>query len=61
MSDLAGCYAAIAARPDGRGPRDKVLDYSGPGHRSAYAAETASDSLDSNEFETANSRLNRVR
>lgn len=44
MSGSADCYAVIVARPDRLGLVDKLIPDLEPGHRSAYATETASDS-----------------
>ena len=58
MSDLAVCYAATVARPDGLGPRDKLVADFDPRHRSADWAEHVIGSLVIGEFEATNSRPN---
>ena len=55
MSDLAVCYAATAARPDGLVPRDKLVAHIESRHRSAYSAQTSDHSLVTDELESANS------
>ena len=58
MSVSAGCFAAIAARPDGQGPRDKLAIDVEPSHRSANSAETGNSSLVIDHPELANSERN---
>jgi hypothetical protein len=60
MSDLAGCYAAIAARPDGQAPRATLIADTEPRYRSANSAQTVNDSLVIGVIELANSRPNRL-
>ncbi len=60
MSDSAGCYAAIAARPDGLGPRDKLIAATETQDRSANTAQTTGQSLVINESELANSTQYRL-
>ena len=56
MSDLAGCFAANAVRPDGLVPRNRLVAEFDPSDRSANSAETASNSLVIGEPEATNSR-----
>ena len=56
----AGCFAATAVRPDGQGPRDKLVAEFEPSHRSVYSAETDDRSLVIGELEATNSRSNRL-
>tara|TARA_R110002096_G_scaffold109709_5_gene239826 strand:+ start:2791 stop:3444 length:654 start_codon:yes stop_codon:yes gene_type:complete len=56
MSDLAACYAATVARPDGLAPRDRLIADFGPSHRSVNSAGTNDHSLVIYESELANSR-----
>ena len=58
MSDSAGCYAATVARPDGLGPRDKLIAEFEPSHRSVNSAQTSNRSLVISEFEATNSVSN---
>ena len=60
MSDLADCYAATVARPDGQGPRDRLVSDCEPSHRSANSAETADHSLVIDDFELVNSTQDRL-
>jgi len=61
MSDLADCYAATVARPDGQGPRDRLVSDCEPSHRSANSAETADHSLVIGDFGVTNSRSKQAR
>ena len=56
MSDLADCYEVIAARPDGLGPRDKLVGHTELSHRSACSAQPDSHSLVIGESELVNSK-----
>lgn len=58
LSGSAGCYAAPVARPDGLGPRDRLVADIEPSYRSANSAETVSNSLIIDKSELANSAKN---
>jgi hypothetical protein len=58
MSDSADCYAAIAVRPDGLVPRDRLATDLEPSRRSVNLAEVANYSLVIDVFGMANSTLN---
>ena len=60
MSDLADCFAAIVVRPDGLGPRYKLVAEFEPSHHSAYSAETNDQSSVIGELEATNSCSNRL-
>jgi hypothetical protein len=54
----AGCYAVTVARPDGLGPRDKLVARYESRHRSRNSAETDKHSLVISVIELANSTPN---
>jgi hypothetical protein len=58
MSGLAGCCAAIAVRPDGLGPRDRLVAELESRDRSANSAETNDQPLAIVELEATNSPRN---
>jgi hypothetical protein len=54
MNDLADCYAATAARPDGLAPRDKLVADFEPSHRSVYSAQLTAALLVVDDVEATN-------